>query len=150
MCPVSPPGRICAVLFVIAALAILLTGCSTIQQQIDKNPDASKLAVQVATMKVIEANGDAHDRAVTTRSIVAAAKVWLDTDNVTVEALHDKVMERVATLHLQPSDAVLVNLLADMAVAEMQKKIGDGLIPADKKVTVNQILSWVDDAAKYY
>lgn len=150
MCPLTPFAKMTFVLFVVAVLLYVMTGCSTVQQQIDKNPDASKLAVQIATMKVIEAGSSPHERAVTTRSIVSAAKTWLDTENVSVDALHDKVMERVATLHLQPSDAVLVNMLADMTVAELKKRIGDGLIPADKKVTVNQVLSWVDDAAKYY
>lgn len=146
----SPPMKMFTALCLIVATVVVLSGCSTIQQQIENNPDASKLAVQVATMKVIEAGNNAHERAVTTRSIVSAAKVWLDTEEVTVDLLHDKVMERVATLSLSPSDKVLVTLLADMAVAELKKRVGDGLIPADKRVTVNQVLSWVDDAAKYY
>lgn len=138
------------ILLVVSALLITLSGCSTIQEQIDKNPDASKLAVQIATMKVIEANGNAHDRALTTRSIVSEAKVWVDTESVTVDILHDKVMERITTLNLAPSDKALASLLADTAVAELKKRIGDGLIPADKRVTINEVLSWVDDAAKYY
>lgn len=107
----TPPMKVFTILFLSAVVAFALTGCASIQNQIENHVDTSKLAVQVATMKVIEAGSDAHDRAVTTRSIVAEAKTWLDSDAVTVDLLHEKVTARIAKLNLAPSDKLLVDLL---------------------------------------
>lgn len=132
-------------LFLIACL-LTLSGCATIENA----PATSKLVVQVATMKVIEAESDRHARAAKIIEIATEAKTWLDTDTVTVDLIKSKVLERLTGLNLQPSDRLLASVLVDAVASDLLSKVGVGLIPADKRITVNQVLGWVIEASKFY
>lgn len=128
-------------------LMLTVSGCSMF-----RNIDQSKLIVQVATMKVIEAHGpgEYRDRAANIITIGTEAKTWLDTNGVSLAFLKAAVQARIAKLNLAPSDQLLANLLVDSAIAELQAKVGDGVIDPNKLYYVNQILDWVVEAAKFY
>lgn len=125
----------------------MVTGCTIFQ-----NVDQSKLIVQVATMKVIEAQGPAHyqERATNVIRIGTEAKTWLDTNGVTLAFLRAAVEARIAKLNLAPSDQLLAGVLVDAAIAELQKKVGDGVIDPQKLYYVNQVLDWAMQAARFY
>jgi hypothetical protein len=130
-----------------AGLMLLLPACSMFQ-----NVDQSKLIVQIATMKVIEAQGPAHyqERAVNIIKIGNEAKTWLDTNGVSLAFLRAAIEARIAKLNLAPSDQLLAGVLVDAAIAELQKKVGDGVIDPQKLYYVNQVLDWAIGAAKFY
>lgn len=134
----------------IGCAALLMTmsaGCSMFQ-----SINQSKLIVQVATMKVIEARGPAEyqARAQNIISVGTEAKTWLDTNGVTLGFLRAAVDARIAKLHLAPSDQLLVGVLVDSAIAELQAKVGDGVIDPNKLYYVNQVLDWAIEAAHFY
>jgi UDP-N-acetylmuramoylalanine-D-glutamate ligase len=98
----------------------MVMGCTFFQ-----NVDQSKLVVQIATMKVIEAQGSAHyqERAANVIKIGTDAKTWLDTNGVTLGFLRAAVEARIAKLNLAPSDQLLAGVLVDAAIAEPMAKI---------------------------
>lgn len=133
----------------IALCAIALTGCATFWQ----HADVSKIAVEVAAMKVIEAGhttSDRADRAHRINTIATEAKTFLDQSDVTVGLLKSAVYARIASLHLQPSDQLLATALVDTLASELESKIGSGVLSPDAKVKVNTVLGWVQEACSFY
>lgn len=130
-----------------AATMLTVAGCSMF-----RNIDQSKLIVQIATMKVVEAKGpnEYRARAANIVTIGTEAKTWLDTNGVSLAFLKAAVQARIAKLNLAPSDQLLANLLVDSAIAELQAKVGEGVIDPKKLYYVNQLLDWVIEAAKFY
>lgn len=127
-------------------MAVALTGCATL----GSGSAAEKLVVQVATMKFIEAGDDRAAKAARIVKAAAQARVWLDTDGVTIADLHSAMMARIASADLEPSDKLLAAALVDVVAAELDTRIGAGVISPEKRATVNAVLSWVEQAASFY
>lgn len=126
-----------------------LTGCETLE----KSPNTASLVVQYATAKVIEAGKTPEDRsarAAKIKAIAADAKTWFDGDQVTVGLLQAAAQARIAKLNLGAADMLLANGLVQVIVTELQKKVGEGVLSPEAKMTVSQLLEWVVDAAALY
>ncbi len=131
---------------VACVFASVIVGC----QSINANVDQSKLLVQVATMKAIEAGEDTNARAERVKAIAAEGQSFLDGENVSVSLLESAVANRLAALDLTPSDRVLANALVGAVVAELNARVGEGLLSTEQKYTVSQVLGWVEQAASFY
>lgn len=132
---------------ILAALAaFLLTGCASLTG----SSASEKLIVQVATMKFIEAGDDRAAKAAKIVSAAAQARVWLDTDGVSLSDLQSAMLARVNAADLEPSDKLLAAALVDVVAAELNVRIGEGVISPEKKATVNAVLAWVEQAASFY
>lgn len=127
-------------------MAVALTGCATL----GSGSAAEKLVVQVATMKFIEAGDDRAAKAAKIVSAAAQARVWLDTDGVSLSDLQSAMLARVNAADLEPSDKLLAAALVDVIAAELNARIGEGVISPEKKATVNAVLAWVEQAASFY
>lgn len=131
-------------------MAVALSGCASL----GTSPAAEKLIVQAGVMKFIEAGSDAPaERAAKAARIVRAAdqaRIWLDTDGVTVADLHGAMIERIRSADLEPSDKLLASALVEVVVAELNARIGEGVISPEKRATVNSVLAWVEQAAGFY
>src|SRR5690606_36720947 len=123
---------------VFAAVLAVLSGCASFQ-----GSATEKLVVQAATMKVIEAGSDRVEKAARIIAAADAARVWLDMDGVTLSDLRSAMVERIAAADIEQSDKLLATALVDVVVAELNMRIGDGLISPEKRVRVNTVLSWV-------
>lgn len=130
---------------VFAAVLAVLSGCASFQ-----GSATEKLVVQAATMKVIEAGSDRVEKAARIIAAADAARVWLDMDGVTLSDLRSAMVERIAAADIEQSDKLLATALVDVVVAELNMRIGDGLISPEKRVRVNTVLSWVVQAAAFY
>lgn len=130
---------------VFAVVLAVLSGCASFQ-----GSATEKLVVQAATMKVIEAGADRVEKAARIIAAADAARVWLDMDGVTLPDLRAAMVERIAAADIEPSDKLLATALVDVVVAELNMRIGDGLISPEKRVRVNTVLSWVVQAAAFY
>lgn len=130
----------------VITLALFLTGCASIQS----GNVAAKLAVQVATMKVIESDDDRTAKAARIVSAVEQARVWLDVDGVTLADLKVAALRRLQERNLDPSDMLLASALVDIVAAELDVRIGQGALSPEQKVTVNTFLGWVAEAASFY
>lgn len=130
---------------VFAAVLAVLSGCASFQ-----GSATEKLVVQAATMKVIEAGSDRVEKAARIIAAADAARVWLDMDGVTLSDLRSAMVERIAAADIEASDKLLATALVDVVVAELDMRIGDGLISPEKRVRVNTVLSWIVQAAAFY
>jgi hypothetical protein len=137
-------------LFIAALLAVALSGCASF----NTSGASEKLIVQAGTMKFIEAGSDApQERAGKAARIVKAAaqaRIWLDTDGVSIADLQVAMLERIASADLAPSDKLLASALVEVVVAELNVRIGEGVISPEKRATVNSVLGWVEQAASFY
>lgn len=127
-------------------LGFQLAGCATWGQ----NTATEKLVVQYATMKVVEADKDNMPaRAAKIDEIAAAAQVFFDSESVTVSQLHKEVMKRLPP-DLSPADRMLASALIDTVIAELQHRVGEGIVPPEKRYQVNVVLGWIREAASFY
>lgn len=126
----------------VAALA--LSGCATL----GTGSAGEKLVIQVATMKIIEADEDRSAKAAKIRAAVDQARVWLDMDGITLAELRSAMLARIGGL--EPSDRLLATALIDAVAVELEARIGDGILDADKRVRVNAVLGWIAEAASFY
>lgn len=129
-----------------AAAIVALTGCASF----NTSGTSEKLIVQAATMKFIESSDDRASKAARIARAADQARVWLDTDGVTIADLQVAMLERIAAADLEPSDKLLASALVDVVVAELNVRIGQGVISPDNRATVNAVLSWVEQAAGFY
>ena len=127
----------------------LLPGCTTLSNQ----PNTSSLVVTYAAAKVIEAGDSADERlkrAQRIKAIVGEARTWLTGEAVTVGLLESAARARLAQLQLSLADEMLANTLVQIAVQDLQAKVGAGVISPDQLLTVNQLLDWIESAAELY
>lgn len=127
----------------------LLPGCTTLSSQ----PTTSSLVVTYAAAKVIEAGNTPDERlnrAQRIKAIVAEARTWLTGEAVTVGLLENAARARLAQLNLSPADSMLANTLVQIAIEDLQMKVGAGVISPDQLLTVNQLLDWIEAAAELY
>lgn len=130
----------------LAVVILALAGCASFSG----SSASEKLIVQVATMKFIEAGDDRAAKAAKIVSAAAQARVWLDTDGVSLSDLQSAMLARVNAADLEPSDKLLAAALVDVIAAELNARIGEGVISPEKKATVNAVLAWVEQAASFY
>jgi hypothetical protein len=134
------------------ASALALVGCVGCET-LEKSPGTASLVVQYATAKVIEAGKTTEERAeraARIKAIAADAKTWFDGDDVTVGVLQAAAQARIAKLDLSPADRMLANGLVQVVVEELQKKVGEGVLSPEQKLTVSQVLGWIAGAADLY
>lgn len=130
---------------IVSFVAVLaLSGCATL----GTGSAGEKLVIQVATMKIIEADEDRSAKAAKIRAAVDQARVWLDMDGITLADLRSAMLARIGGL--EPSDRLLATALIDAVAVELEARIGDGILDADKRVRVNAVLGWIAEAASFY
>jgi type IV pilus biogenesis protein CpaD/CtpE len=121
----------------IVAALVLLAGCSS-------NPSARDealigLTVQYATAKYIEGRQESRENIV---RIATAARALVGGDaSATLLTLQEYVGGELDKLSLSPADRVLANALVQLVVAELQAKVGEGLI--DQRIRVVSILDQI-------
>lgn len=131
-------------------LAVLFTaGCAALQSA----PLVAKIAVQQATLRLIETQPEAQvvQKAHKVAQFAKAAKQWaLTPDTVTVPQLAEAARERLQQLDLTPSERLLANDLVALIEQELRQRLGQQGLSEDARVTVNQVLTWVIEAADVY
>jgi uncharacterized protein YceK len=132
------------VFFVIATA--LMVGCASLNQN-----TAATAAIQIGVMKVVEVDaGNERQRAEKIIDIASEARTFLDTADVSVPVLEAAINARLAALDLAPSDRLLAGLVVQSVVGELNVRVGSGLLSAEQRLTVSQVLSAVEKAASFY
>lgn len=127
-------------------VSITLPGCATLEEQ----EPAAKATIQFVVMNEIEQSSDRAAKAKSIAAIAGEATVMLDVESVTLPELKTKIMQRLAERDLEPSRMLAASFLVDAVGQEIQKRIGEGILSPEDKVTVNKVLSWVEEAASFY
>jgi len=139
--------------YIIASLVLALgaifglAGCKTAPGTV-----TASIAVKYATAKYIEKAGDANAQAArAARVIVVLDQVdqLAAGDSVVVSALRAYVASRLPA-DLPPSDRVLAGALIDAAAAELEARIGEGVLSGDSALKVREVLKWVREGAAPY
>lgn len=129
-------------LIMIVASAMLIGGCAWVEE----NPATAYMAVTYATEKVID--GDV-ERAQRVEQIALEVEQAATGDTAqTIDLLIDLARDEIDWTKLDSADTRLVNYLLLTLSDELKERYGDGFIPEDARLTVNQIAGWVIEAAR--
>jgi len=111
---------------------------------------AAHLAVSYATAKYIEKGGaGAPARAQRVIDVADAIEAAATGESVTIAALKALVLAKLPG-SLSPADRVLANALIDAVLAELEARIGDGVLKPDQLVKVREVLKWVREGASQF
>jgi hypothetical protein len=122
-----------------------LFGCASMGTD-EGQTAVARIGVQYATLKVI--NGDI-DRAEAVLDVVNAAIALAEGgDLVPIDLLESQIRAVIPWDGLDDADKQLVNLLILQVRAELEVRVDDGLIDAEKVAQVLEVLKWVRDAAQ--
>lgn len=129
-----------ALILIISASA-LLGGCVTTNTQ----TSAAKLAVQIATVKVLDNNPDYVGRTLAiageVRRIAGAEKFD------TVDLLIAYVRSRIDWDRMTAADVLLINELLRMVGEELKARVGPGRLTSEKILVVADVALWIEQAA---
>lgn len=133
-----------------AVLAVGLAIISACSSAPDRPLVAERLVVQAATMKVIENAGRPAEKAERIVKAVELAKTLLLDTSVTVDVLRSALLKRVNEQGLPLSEKVLAIEVINVVSAEVESRVGQGLLSPDAIVSINTVLSWVESTASLY
>ena len=124
------------------AAVLLLAGCKSPNSL---QPIAEQLAIQYATLKVLENNPDYSPRIVEiTRHVREVAS---GDASATVEVIDGLIRSQINWAKLAPSDAMIVNTLLLAIRSELEARIGNGILDPEALLTVAQVATWIEQAA---
>lgn len=128
-------------LFLLILALVYTAGCSFVEER----PATAQLTVKVATIKIISQSDEIGPQDVIRHA--EAARALLDGE-VTLSRLASEVRERVGWDQLDAADRVLLDAVLTEAERRLRERIGEGVIGADARVTIETLLGWVIAAAQ--
>ena len=135
--------RLCA-LCVLCGSIFLSSGCSTAGG--GPSPILAQVAVQYATIKVLQNNPDRAPRV-----IEIATYIRENAGNeqaATVALLEAAVRSQIDFSKLDPADAMLVDILIATVREELIARLGDGPLSPEHVLVVAQVAGWIENAAR--
>lgn len=119
-----------------------LTGCSVLSTVAE---DQNQLAVQYATLKVLERDDVSNERVL---ELVAKAKTYIQTsETVAVSALVDEARAKLTASSISPADQLLIEVILSRAQERIEAKLGDGILAKEQRVQLLTVLNWIEQAA---
>lgn len=135
--------------FITCLILTVISGCAFF----NSNQTALRLTITYATQKVIE-RGDTLDeqrqKAANIKRIATDVRALVAGDQVTLESLQSVVNKELEKVQLSPADRTLANEFVKAIIAELQTKIGNGLLKPSDLVAVTTVLDWIISATNYY
>lgn len=121
---------------------VVLSACGSVPIERDTS---SKIFTQYAVAKFLEKSSDEEraKKAENIRRVVADLESVVSGDEVTIPFLKMKAATEIAKLTDSPADRLLATNLIDVVAAELQARIGDGLLSPESIVKVRDVLAWV-------
>jgi len=118
----------------------LAVGCAALQNE---EPGA-KLAIQAATLKVID--GDA-DRAQRVHGIADEVIGLVDGDaEATLDVIEQRVRDEIRWDRLDQAEQLVASNLADAVRVEIEARIEGGALDPGDRVAVQNVMTWIRDA----
>lgn len=137
------PDFVC--LLAVGLMAMSIAACSTLGNGKIDAPDATKLAVQYGTLKVIEDSDSIDGPAVLER--VSKLRAYIEADSVVdLVRLRAEAENLVDWDSLDASDRLLVLALFDQIETTAERAD----TPTELDANLQQILDWVEQAARVY
>ncbi len=129
----------CAIL----SVPIVQWGCTTTGKP---SPIVAQVAVQYATMKVVEKNPSYAPRVIEIARNVREATNG--NASATVAVIDALIRSQIKWEKLAPSDRMVVDLLLQAIKDELTARIGSGVLDSDKLLVVAQVATWIETAAQ--
>lgn len=124
-----------------AAMLVVLTGCAALE-----NRDARlELAVKYSTLKTIERAELTGEQVVD--GVQRLRPLVVDGGPITLAALAGQVREAVRWDRLSPADQLLLDAVLMAVEAELQARLGEGLLNAGDRAAIGVLLDWIEQAA---
>jgi len=119
--------------------AMLFSGCAVLET-IAK--DENKLAVQYATLKVIDGDTQKSDRL---KSWLTEARNYVDNGaEVSVSYLADEARIRIKDKISDPADMLLTMAVLNEAERRIQERLGDGALAEGERVKLLTVFDWIE------
>ena len=116
-----------------------ITGCSVLSTIAE---DENKLAVQYATLKVIDGDTEKADQL---KGWVTEARNYVDgSAEVTVSYLADEARARISDKISDPADMLLAMAVLNEAERRIRERLGDGLLKQEQRVSLLTVLDWIE------
>lgn len=132
---------VCAVI-----IAILVAGCSTL-----KSAGSNDLLVQYSTMKLIEQSDEVSAEGVIEATTKARLVISDSGRKVTIDKLKADIADQINFDLLAPGDRLLISTIVDRVQKNYEEERGDvEVLPDEVKVSVNEFLDQVEQAARFY
>jgi len=135
-----------AAVMMVVAVVLMLQACISIPRD-----TAARIAVQYATMKVVQQAREPARKAQRIRAIVSGALALVDGgDSVTLPFVEEAVRSRIDWDSLTAADYLAATALIEMLRTELEARIGAGELDPDALLPVQTVLGWVIEAAGAY
>ncbi len=133
-----------AILAITLSLMTIMAGCA-IYEAAQQNPTASRLAVEQATLRIIDED-DARRARLT--GIVEDVRAYIEAEPaVRVDQVMDHARDRIRWGRLSEADAALISALLDEAEHKLAERINDGTLDQEERVSLLRVLDWIEGAA---
>jgi hypothetical protein len=111
----------------------------------------AKIATQYATAKYIARVPAAEQaaKAARVRAVVVAVESIATGETVSLAVLEGAIRKQLPA-DLKPEDLIAINGLIAIVMAELQARVGDGLLNPDQRLQVSMVASWVIEATAFY
>lgn len=133
---------IASALMSVALLTVL--GCSVLQTR----PDLAKVGVTLAVAKFVQDSPNPEARALAVRGIANQLMAVTDNAETTVGLLKAEAIRRLPVTML-PVDRAIAVALIEAVAAELELRVKDKLLPAERLLQIRTVLSWVVEGAGY-
>lgn len=112
---------------------------------------AARIAVQYGTAKYI-ARVPAEEQAQKAQRVRAVVEVVesVATGEAVSLALLEEAIRKELPTDLKPEDRVAINGLIGLVMAELQARVGDGLLNEDQLLQVKVVSGWIVEATRFY
>lgn len=117
---------------------LALAGCQ------DKDA-TTKLAVQYAAIKFVRADDNPAEKAARVRAVIEEVRAVAKGESASVAAIKAFVQAKLPA-DMLPEDRLLANALIEAVSAELEARVGDGVLDPEKLVKVETVLGWVSEA----
>ena len=139
--PVFPTKGVIFGLLALAAAALVLTGCSFLEER----ETTARLTVQYATLKVIN---DETERAERVRKLISEAREYVSSDtSVTIAFLDTQARARIDWERLDTADRLLIDAVLVEARVELERRIGEGVLDPNATLQLLTVFDWIESAA---
>ena len=125
---------------IIVMFAMLFSGCAVLET-IAK--DENKLAVQYATLKVIDGDTQKSDRL---KSWLTEARNYVDNGaEVSVSYLAEEARIRIKDKISDPADMLLAMAVLNEAERRIGERLGEGLLEQEQRVNLLTVFDWIEE-----
>ena len=125
---------------IMVMFAMAVSGCAVLET-IAK--DENKLAVQYATLKVIDGDTQKSNQL---KGWITEARNYVDTSaEVTVSYLADEARVRISGKISDPADMLLAMAVLNEAERRIRERLGEGLLEQEQRVNLLTVFDWIEE-----